>query len=241
MASTETTRPTLHPEFVKSLVRTFNDPDEHGVHMLFNEWWAHAPDATIAGYLTGIRATPGADTFLEARFFAPQTTLEELEAMPAGTVGHGYYDFLTKNGLEKNLATNYRMLHDFMANSGQLDRMPDDLRYAIIRGFQIHDLLHVVTGYTPHGLDELALQAFCLAQLQFPYFGMWMSTSTTRMAFLEPAGIVPVMDAISSGWQLGRSVSNLQFERWEEVFGEPLATLRSRHGLPAEGVTTHGR
>jgi hypothetical protein len=39
----------------------------------------------------------------------------------------------------------------------------------------------------------------------------------------------------------GRSVSNLQFERWEEVFGEPLATLRSRHGLPAEGVTTHGR
>jgi hypothetical protein len=54
-------------------------------------------------------------------------------------------------------------------------------------------------------------------------------------------GFRPSPGRDSSGWQLGRSVSNLQFERWEEVFGEPLATLRSRHGLPAEGVTTHGR
>jgi ubiquinone biosynthesis protein Coq4 len=236
MASAEETNPTLHPEFVKKMVRTFNDPDEHGVHMLFNEWWAFAPDATIEGYVKGIRATPGAKEFLEAQFFAPQITLEELEAMPEGTVGRGYYDFVTENGLEKNLATNYEMLHDFMAKSGQLDRMPDDLKYAIIRGFQIHDLLHVVTGYTPSGLDELALQAFCLAQLQFPYFGIWMSTTTTRMTFLQPEAIVPVMDAITGGWQLGRSVSNLQFERWEETFHEPLATVRPRYGLPAEGV-----
>ena len=237
MADTaEHEKPTLHPEFVANLVRTFNDPDEHGVHMLFNEWWAHAPHATIEGYLEGIRATPGAKEFLEERFFAPQITLEDLGAMPEGSVGRGYHEFLTRNGLEKNLATNYEMLHDFMAKSGQLDRMPDDLKYAIIRGFQIHDILHVITGYTPSGLDELALQAFCLAQLQFPYFGMWMSTTTTRMTFLEPHAIVPVMDAISSGWRRGRSVSNLQLERWEERFAEPLASVRPRYGLPGEGV-----
>jgi ubiquinone biosynthesis protein Coq4 len=236
MASSDPAKPTLHPDFVTNLVRTFNDPDDHGVHMLFNEWWAHAPDATIEGYLEGIRATSGAKEYLEAGHFAPQITLEELGAMPEGSVGRGYHEFLTKNGLEKNLATNYKMLHDFMAKSGQLDRMPDPLKYSIIRGFQIHDLLHVITGYTPHGLDELALQAFCLAQLQFPYFGMWMSTTTTRMTFLEPRSIVPVMDAIASGWQLGRSVPNLQFERWEDLFPEPLAEVRPRYGLPAEGV-----
>jgi ubiquinone biosynthesis protein Coq4 len=236
IAKTPDAKPILHPEFVKNMVRTFNDPDEHGVHMLFNEWWAHAPDSTVEGYLEGLRATPGAKEFLEEHFFAPQITLEELGAMPPGSVGRGYYDFLTENGLEKNLATNYKMLHDFMAKSGQLDRMPDDLKYAIIRGFQIHDLLHVVTGYTPKPLDELALQAFCLAQLQFPYFGMWMSTTTTRMTFLAPQSIVPVMDAISRGWQLGRSVANLQFERWEDSFGEPLVTLRARYELPAEGI-----
>ena len=44
-------KPTLHPEFVKNMVRTFNDSDEHGVHLLFNEWWPHAPDSTIERYL----------------------------------------------------------------------------------------------------------------------------------------------------------------------------------------------
>ncbi len=229
-------KPTLHPEFVKNMVRTFNDSDEHGVHLLFNEWWPHAPDHTIERYLENFRKTPGAEDFLSDRFLADPIGLEDLGAMPEGSVGRGYHDFLTRNGLEKNLATNYKLLHDFMARSGQLDRMPEELKYAIIRGFQIHDILHVITGYTPSGLDELSLQAFCLAQLQFPYFGMWMATTTSRMTFLEPDGIVPVMDAISRGWQLGRETRNLQFERWEERFEEPLAEVRVPYGVPPEGL-----
>jgi ubiquinone biosynthesis protein COQ4 len=123
-----------------------------------------------------------------------------------------------------------------MVAGGQLDRMPDEMKYAIIRGFQIHDLLHVITGYTPSGLDELALQAFCLAQLQFPYFGMWMATSTSRMTFLHPEAIVPVMDAISQGWQFGRKTKNLQFEHWENLLHESLAEVRPRYGVAAEGI-----
>ncbi len=231
-----TPAPTLHPEFVKNMVRTFNDSDEHGVHLLFNEWWSHAPEFTIERYLENFRATPGAREFLAERRFAEQIELADLGAMAQGTVGRGYHEFLTKNGLEKNLATNYAMLHDAVAAAGQLDRMPDDLKYAIIRGFQIHDILHVITGYTPSGLDELALQAFCLAQLQFPYFGMWMATTTSRMTFLQPDSIVPVMDAITQGWQFGRSVENLQFEKWEEMFAQPLAEVRPRYGIAPEGI-----
>ncbi|MBM4247134.1 MAG: hypothetical protein FJ148_25635 [Deltaproteobacteria bacterium] len=228
-------RPTLHPDFVRSLVRTFDDPDEHGVHLLFNEWWPYAPDETIERYLTGLREKPGAAAFLAARHLAPPIALEELAAMPAGSLGRGYHDFLTRHGLEKNLAVNYRMLHDAVAAKGRLDRMPDDLKYAVIRGFQIHDLLHVVAGYSPSRSDELALQAFCLAQLQFPYFGMWMSTTTTRMTFLEPHHVVPIMDAITQGWQYGRTVRNLQFERWEEMLQEPLEAVRASYGIAVEG------
>lgn len=229
-------KPTLHPEFVKNMVRTFNDSDEHGVHLLFNEWWPHAPGSTIEAYLQNFKALPGAAEFLEAAYLAEQHTLAALEAMPDGSVGRGYFQFLTENGLETNLATNYKMLHDYMAQSGQLDRMPEEMKYAVIRGFQIHDLLHVITGYTPSGLDELSLQAFCLAQLQFPYFGMWMATTASRMTFLDPNGIVPVMDAITSGWQFGRAVPNLQFERWEDMFEEPLAEVRTRYGIAPQGM-----
>jgi ubiquinone biosynthesis protein Coq4 len=228
------TKPTLHPEFVKNLVRTFEDSDEHGVHLLFNEWWPYAPDVTIERYLAGFRVTPGAEAFLAEGYFAEPITLEALGAFPPGSLGRGYHDFLVENGLEKNLATNYKRLHDFVERAGQLDRMPAELKYAVIRGFQIHDLLHVVTGYTPAPLDELALQAFCLAQLRFPYFGMWMATTTARMTFLQPDGIVPVMDAITRGWGHGRRTPNLQFERWEAHLPEPLVRVRERfHVEPA--------
>ena len=126
--------------------------------------------------------------------------------------------------------------HKALDSSGALAGMPDDVKYAVLRGFQIHDLLHIVTGFDTTGLGEIALQAFCLAQLQFPYFGMWMATSTANMTFLNPDGIVPVMNAISSGWQFGRALPNLQFERWEAMFAEPLATVRPRYGIVPEGM-----
>lgn len=227
-------KPKLHPDFVARMVRTFNDPDEHGVHLLFNEWWPHAPEITIERYLENFRAIPGANAFLAERHFAEPITLAALRAMPEGSVGRGYYEFLTKNGLEKNLATNYKMLHDAVAAAGQLDRMPADMKYAVIRGFQIHDILHVVTGYTASPLDELSLQAFCLAQVQFPYFAMWIATTTSRMTFLQPDSIVPVMDAITQGWRYGRRTKNLQFEKWESMFEEKVEVVRLRYGVAPE-------
>lgn len=231
-------KPKLHPDFVTKMVRTFNDSGEHGVHLLFNEWWPYAPDSTIDRYLAGFRSTDGAAEFLTGRFLAEPYALESLEERPEGSVGRGYYEFLTQNGLEKNLATNYKMLHDAVAASGHLDRMPDDMKYAIIRGFQIHDILHVITGYSSSPGHELALQAFCLAQLQFPYFGMWMATTTASMTFLHPEGIVPIMDSITQGWQYGRAVENLQFERWEDTFDEPLGEVRARYRVAPTGMAS---
>ena len=158
--------------------------------------------------------------------------------MPVRSLGKGYFEFLSHNTLEKNLAPNCKQLHDYLASSGQLDRMPESMKYAIIRGFQIHDILHVVTGYTPSGLHELSLQAFCLAQLQFPYFGMWMATSTARMTFLQPDSIVPVMDAITQGWQYGRATPNLQFVRWEDFFERQLSEIRVQFSIPESTVAS---
>ena len=230
--------PSLHPEFVENMVRTFNDSQAHGVHLLFNEWWAYAPAETIERYLANFKSIPGADAFLQEAYIAEPNTMESLRAFPEDSIGHAYFEFLSGNGLETNLATNYGSLHDHMISTGRLDRMPEELKYAIVRGFQVHDILHVITGYTPSGLDELALQAFSLAQLQFPYFAMWMSVSATQMTFLQPDAIIPVMDAMSSGWNFGRSVENLAFERWEERFSEPLAEVRPLFGIKPEGMAT---
>ena len=67
--------PKLHPEFVDKMVRTFNDSNDHGVHLLFNEWWPYAPDHTIERYLAKLQDAPGAAAFLEERHFAKAVTL----------------------------------------------------------------------------------------------------------------------------------------------------------------------
>lgn len=221
----------LDREFAQSLLKTFDDPGQHGVHLLFNEWWRYAPSEVIDKYVEDFRKMPQQQAFLEEHFFAEPLDLEALGRLATGTVGRTYYDFIVLNGLEKNIAVNYRQFHDSLARSGQLDRMPDELQYAIIRGFQIHDLLHVMTGYeaTPRG--EIALQAFCLAQLRFPYFGMWMSVTTTRMTFLDPDSIVPIMDSITDGWNFGRTAQNIQFLKLEHLLERPLIDVQSELGL----------
>jgi ubiquinone biosynthesis protein COQ4 len=227
--------------FAQDLLHTFNDPGAHGVHLLFNKWWQHAPEAAIAKYVADFEKNPGQKAFLDAHYFAPPLDLDDLAILPAGTLGRDYHDFIVLNGLEKNIATNYAQFHDMLAASGQLDRMPEALRYAIIRGFQVHDLMHVLSGYPASPAGEIALQAFCLAQIRFPYFAMWMSVVTTRMALLDPDQTIPMMNAITDGWQFGRSAKNIQFEPWETMFDRPTATLRTAFGLdrPLTGASVH--
>lgn len=228
---------TLDRGFAEKLLATFDDPDRHGVHLLFNEWWRHAPESVKRKYLADFEAVPEQRAFLADGHFADPVDLEGLASLPHGTLGRGYRDFIVANGLEKNIAIHYRTLHGAMKASGALDGMPDAFQYAVLRGFQIHDYLHVLTGYDSSPRGELALQAFCLAQIRFPYFGMWMSVVCTRMTFLDPDAIRPVMDAISAGWSSGRHVANLQFGRWEERVAEPLADLRRELGIPRDGLT----
>lgn len=217
--------------FAEKMLQTFDDPQRHGVHFLFNEWWEAAPQSSIDAYVDEFEKIPGHGEFLAERFIADAIDLKDLAKYVPGTLGRAYHDFLVGNNLEKNLAVNYGQLHDYMVRNGSLDRMPDAFKYAIIRGFQQHDILHVLTGYEPTPSGEIALQAFCLAQLRFPYFGMWMSVVTTRMTLLEPKTITPIMDAITDGWQFGRAVKNIQFKKWEARFGEPLTDLRSENGI----------
>lgn len=224
--------------FAGELLKTFDDPQKHGVHLLFNQWWERAPDEVIADYMADFESIPAQRAFLDEGYFSSPLDLDMLKDMQEGSLGRGYYDFIVSNELEKNIAVNYRDFHQSLETSGQLDRMPAPLRYAIIRGFQIHDLLHVLTGYEPTPDGEIALQAFCLAQIRFPYFGMWMSVVTTRMTLLDPKTIGPMMDAITDGWQYGRQAANLQFQKWETMLDRPLADIRKEYDLVRDGSFT---
>lgn len=226
---------TIDRKFAESLLRTFDDPKDLPVHLLFNQFWKHAPPEVVAAYASRFTDDVDLVRFVDEGHYPDPLTLDRLATCAPGTYGEAVRRFITDNDLEANLATNYRQFHDALAGAGMLDGMPEPMRYAVLRGFQLHDLIHVVTGYGPSPLDEIALQAFCLAQLQFPYFAMWISVVTTRMTFIDPNSIVPLMDAITQGWHYGRSIDNLQLNRWEDHLDEPLAELRRAHRIAPEG------
>ncbi len=221
----------INAAFGERFLTTVNETDKNPVHLLFNQWWQHAPENVKQAYIDGFAHDPHYAEFVSGRQYADPLDLDVLRALPGGTLGRTYYDWIIENGLTAQIATNYRQFHDMLVASGQLDGMPEPMQYAVLRGFQTHDFQHVVTGYDSSGLGEIALQAFCLAQIQFPYFGMWISVVTTKMTFISPNSIVPLMDAITDGWQLGREVDNIQAERWEEMLADPLEDVRARYHM----------
>ena len=221
----------INDEFAQLLLTTFNDPAKNGVHMLFNQWWKHAPDDVKAAYVERFVSDPQYAEFLAEGYYADPLDLAEMAAMPPGSLGRTYHDWIVDNGLTAAIATNYRQFHEVLESTGMLDGMPEPMKYAVLRGFQTHDFQHVATGYDSSGRGEIALQAFCLAQIRFPYFAMWMSVTTTRMTFVAPQMIEPMMDAITDGWQLGRRTPNIQCVKWETQLDQPLADVRARYGV----------
>ena len=114
--------------------------------------------------------------------------------------------------------------------------MPDAVTYSVVRGVQMHNLFHVLSGYRTNGWGEMALQAFTLAPRPMPYSSIWMATLTSQMTFVNPDMVVPVMAALSQGWHAGRSARNLNYTRREDRFGEMVIDLRREYDIAEAGL-----
>lgn len=223
--------PIVDREFTERFMRAVDRPLEYGVYFLFHDWWAEAPQRSIDSYQTELNAIPGAREFIAEQYIAEPISIERLQACAPGTLGEGYYRFIVDNKLEKNLATNYRNFNGELHKSGKLDRLPADMSYMMVRGFQIHDFQHVLTGFDSSPYGELGLAAFYLAQLRFPYHAMRMAVTLGHAAFVNPDITVDAMDAIVDGWYRGRKSNNLNFEIWENELDTPLKELQARHNI----------
>lgn len=226
-----TTAPKIDREFAEKFLQAVDDPMAYHVYFLFHEWFETAPQSAIDEYLAELETLEGARSCIDEGFISEPLSLERLALCAPGTLGHGYRQFIVDNGLEVNLGRNYREFNKELHASGKLDRLPADMSFMMVRGFQIHDFLHVLTGYDAKPLGELSLAAFYLAQLRFPYHAMRLAVTLGHLAYIKPSLTVPAMDAIVDGWAYGRSASNLNFERWENELDTPLAELQARMGL----------
>ncbi|MEM7219925.1 MAG: Coq4 family protein [Pseudomonadota bacterium] len=228
---TDSYQPIIDREFAEKFLRAADDPFAYPVYLLFHEFWAGAPQSAIDGYLETLHGLPGAEAFLAERHLPEPLTMDDLAACAPGTLGHAFRRFVVDGDLTESLARDYKAFNEQLTSQGALDRLPEDLSYTIVRGFQMHDMLHVITGHDASPLGELGMAAFHFAQLRFPYHAIRMAVTMAHLAFVQPGHTESAMDAISRGWLMGRSIDNIHFVKWEQELHTPLDDIRARVGV----------
>ena len=144
---------------------------------------------------------------------------QRLAALPPGTLGRAYYDFMSSENLTaQGLVEASRIRETLPAG--------DDMTLFRERGRDMHDLLHVVTGYGRDPLGEGCLLAFSFAQTGLKGFAMIAIFVAQRIS--RRIRGLPVRRAVFEGYRNGRRAGWLYGADWETLLAEPVEAIRER-------------
>ncbi|MEO2167355.1 MAG: Coq4 family protein [bacterium] len=216
--------PELDPELVESLLESLASWDPRASVPLALDYMRLGDEAALQSFDALALGDPQADAMLKSRYLSPSPDVEELSSLPGGTLGREFARYLVDNELDANLLRESAFIGAHRARG-------EDVGYLAERGFQLHDLFHVLTGYDTTPLGEVRVVSFTVAQIPAPYPAMIIATRPLQMVLYRPELLPPVMDAISEGWSLGRRAKPLMGVHWEEYWERPLSDLRQAYDL----------
>ena len=145
-----------------------------------------------------------------------------LRRMPAGSVAHAYCDFMEREGL-----TAQGLVDEFERFLGERPRFDDQFRWYLNRMRDVHDLLHVLTGYGRDALGEACVLAFTYGQQPSPahLFIAYMAGLNIRKQVKSDA---PVFAAVREGRRLGKACPRLCEQPITDLLQLPYAEARRR-------------
>ena len=154
----------------------------------------------------------------EERLLRRPFSLEELALCPEGSLGRAYHATMTKMGLDP----------EFFA----YNVVEDPASFFTLRLRKTHDVYHVVTGFGTDVPSEIGLQAFYLGQMHLP---VPMSIMVSALLFVigkrDVAMIRDTCEKIVFGYQSGVRAAKLHGIVWEDLWSEPLDTVRAKFGI----------
>ncbi|WP_053232028.1 Coq4 family protein [Sandaracinus amylolyticus] len=145
---------------------------------------------------------------------------DALAAMPEGSLGRAYLEFLRAEGITADglVAASIEGSTDVAPmNADELE-----LLYVGDRLRDAHDLWHVVTGYHGDLLGEASLLAFSFAQTGTPGVGFIAAIGWLKAAAID------ARDLIAGGYHRGRTAAWLPDQHWETMLARPLSEVRAR-------------
>ena len=143
---------------------------------------------------------------------------EALAAMPAGSLGRAYLDFVIREELTPE---------GLSSASKEFDHDPAAPKGAYWFGARLrdtHDLHHVLTGYNRDLVGEAALLAFTWAQTRNRGIGAIVLMAYVRAGEGNPAA----RGMIRKGYRRGRKAAWFPEQDWEALLSQPLDEVREQ-------------
>lgn len=145
-----------------------------------------------------------------------------LREMPAGSLAHAYCDFMEREGL-----TAQGLVDEFDKFASKREQFDDQFRWYLNRMRDVHDMLHVLTGYGRDALGEACVLAFTYSQQPSPAHlfigymaGLNINKQTRRSA--------PVLRAVREGQKLGKACPRLCEQSIADLLPLPIEEVRRR-------------
>lgn len=145
---------------------------------------------------------------------------ERLRAMPAGSVAHAYCDFMESEGLSAG-----GLVEEFEKFSTV--KFGDQIEWYLNRSRDVHDLLHVLTGYGRDALGEASVLAFTYGQNPSPanIFIAYMAALNMKKTVSRSA---PVLKSVRQAQKSGAACPRLIEQDITALLAEPLDAARKR-------------
>jgi ubiquinone biosynthesis protein COQ4 len=221
--------PTRNPlRYLLALWRTVRDPSDTYevaiVQMGFARSRLGRRFARWEEVVEWLRGDPRTAPALRDRRPCEPIDVEALARLPEGTLGRVFSDHCRAIGLDPNL------IH--IPPASEVD-------WVLHHAYLTHDVWHVVTGWGNDEIGEYGLGAFYMGQLAAPtFFGFLLSIAGFSTVFRRRS-FAPFMEAIVTGYGIGKRAEPLFGVDWSKLWGVPLADVRSRFGIGEEPLQ-HG-
>ena len=165
-----------------------------------------------------ILATPKVQELLANRPSSRWPDLEQMAAMPKGSLGWCVSRRLEKLGIS------------FLVDQSQIPESQTDEEFARTRAFRLHDIHHTILGLPITVAGEAAATAFYASTLSTPSEIGTLTSWMLRGAY-EPSERRLIWDAIGFGIAVGQKVPELFSPRWEEGWERPITDWQDELGI----------
>lgn len=151
---------------------------------------------------------------------------DALVAMPEGSIGRAYYDFVHVEGLSAD---------GLVASSEEAPRydtlLGPDERWFADRLRDIHDLQHVMTGYGRDPIGEISLLSFMVTQVYNRGIRFIIFMGSRKFQKEHPD--LDIKALVAEGRLIGEQAAWMPSIRWEDRLHEPLSAVRAELGFKA--------